>query len=93
MASTLAVGSHSYSIIGEQGDSFKRFVSFYFTNVPELISYFYIWKGFEVCRMLLDVYLANGKVYGFVQFRNVCDMGKVSQYLNYVWFGHYHASS
>lgn len=49
----------------------KRFVSFYFTNVPELIPYYCLRQGFEVCGILEDLYLskklnAQGKVFGFV---------------------------
>jgi len=32
---------------------YKRFVSFYFTNVPKLIMYFYLRKGFQVCGMCI----------------------------------------
>ena len=50
----------------------KRFISFYFTNVPKFIPYAYLQQGFEVCGILEDLYLAKnynaqGKVYGFVR--------------------------
>lgn len=50
-----------------------QFVSFYFTNVSENISYSCLRQGFEVCGIMEDVYLAKkrnvnggGGVFGFV---------------------------
>jgi hypothetical protein len=40
------------------GSTLKRYVSFYFTNFPAQLSYFYLRKGFEVCGILEDVYVA-----------------------------------
>ncbi|GAU39751.1 hypothetical protein TSUD_219940 [Trifolium subterraneum] len=51
-------------------------------------------KGFEVCGMLEDVYVANkrnryGEPYSFVKFSNVRDVTKMTKALNVVWFGHF----
>jgi hypothetical protein len=72
----------------------KRYVSFYFTNFPAQLSHFYLRKGFEVCGMLEDVYVAkkrnkNGEPYGFVRFSNVRDVSKMTKALNAVWFGQF----
>jgi len=72
----------------------QSYVSFYFTNVPEDISYFSLRQGFEVCGMMKDVYLAkkrnlNGGVFGFVRYGNVKDVKKLLKALNNVWFGDY----
>ena len=68
------------------------FVSFYFTNVPADISYISLRRGFEVCGMMEDVYLArkrnvNGGVFGFVRYGNVKDVDKLLKAVNNVWFG------
>ena len=67
-------------------------MSFYFTNVPENISYISLRRGFEVCGIMEDVYLAkkryvNGGVFGFVRYGNVKDVDKLLKVLNNVWFG------
>jgi hypothetical protein len=41
------------------GFDLKRYVSFYFTNFPAQLLNFYLRKGFEVCGMLEDVYVAK----------------------------------
>jgi len=69
----------------------KRFVSFYFTNVPEFIPYVYLRQGFEVCGILEDLYVAKnynaqGKVYGFVRFGKVKNVAKLTKALNEVSF-------
>ncbi|GAU37762.1 hypothetical protein TSUD_102790 [Trifolium subterraneum] len=76
------------------GTKLKRYVSFYFTNFPAQLSHFYLRKGFEVCGILEDVYVAKkrniyGEPYGFVKFSNVCDVNKLSKALNVVYFGHF----
>ncbi|KAK2434585.1 heterogeneous nuclear ribonucleoprotein A0 [Trifolium repens] len=70
----------------------KRYVSFYFTNFPVHLSNFYLRKGFEVCGILEDVYVARkrnkrGQPYGFVRFSNVRDITKLTKALNAVSFG------
>jgi hypothetical protein len=70
----------------------KRYVSFYFTNFPVHLSNFYLRKGFEVCGILEDVYVARkrnkrGQPYGFVRFSNVRDIPKLTKALNAVSFG------
>jgi hypothetical protein len=70
----------------------KRYVSFYFTNFPVQLSLFYLRKGFEVCGILEDVYVARkrnkyGQPYGFVRFSNVRDISKLNKALNAVSFG------
>ncbi|KAK2377208.1 zinc finger BED domain-containing protein RICESLEEPER [Trifolium repens] len=79
---------------GESGPGITRYVSFYFTNFPAQLSIFYLRKGFEVCGMLEDVYVAkkrnrNGEPYGFVKFSNVRDVSKMTKALNAVWFGQF----
>jgi hypothetical protein len=79
---------------GESGPGITRYVSFYFTNFPTQLSIFYLRKGFEVCGMLEDVYVAkkrnrNGEPYGFVKFSNVRDVSKMTKALNAVWFGQF----
>jgi hypothetical protein len=74
------------------GSGLKRYVSFYFTNFPVQLSNFYLRKGFEVCGMLEDVYIARkrnklGQPYGFVRFSNVRDIAKLTKALNAVCFG------
>ncbi|XP_045831171.1 uncharacterized protein LOC123922499 [Trifolium pratense] len=76
------------------GSNLKRYVSFYFTNFPAQMSNFYLRKGFEVCGMLEDVYVAKkrnifGQPYGFVKFSNVRNITKMTSALNAVWFGHF----
>jgi len=70
----------------------KRFVTFYITNFLERANYWYLRKGFEVCGILDDVYVAptcnaRGQAYGFVRFLNVRVIEKLEQALNNVWFG------
>jgi hypothetical protein len=56
------------------------------------LSNFYLRKGFEVCGILEDVYVARkrnklGQPYGFVRFSNVRDITKLTKALNAVCFG------
>jgi hypothetical protein len=79
---------------GPKGSNLKRYVSFYFTNFPAQLSIFYLRKGFEVCGMLEDVYVARkrnrfGEPYGFVKFSNVRDITKMTKALNVVCFGQF----
>jgi hypothetical protein len=72
----------------------KRYVSFYFTNFPAYLSHFYLRKGFEVCGILEDVYVAkkrniHGQPYGFAKFSNVRDVTKLEKALNAVTFGQF----
>ncbi|GAU27940.1 hypothetical protein TSUD_146550 [Trifolium subterraneum] len=89
-------GAARHELVGfdSLGSDSKRYVSFYFTNFPAQLSRFYLRKGFEVCGMLEDVYVAKklnkyGAPYGFVKFSNVRDVNKLSKALNAVYFGHY----
>ena len=77
-----------------EGLQLKRFVTFYFTNFPAQLSNFYLRKGFEVCGMLEEVVVpskrnANGEVYGFVRFANVCNVSKLLKAVNDVSFGQF----
>jgi hypothetical protein len=77
---------------GDVGPTLKRYVSFYFTNFPAQLSIFYLRKGFEVCGMLEDIYVARkrnryGEPYGFVKFSNVRNVTKMTKALNAVCFG------
>jgi hypothetical protein len=83
---------------GQVGNSLPRYVSFYFTNFPVHLPLFYLRKGFEVCGILEDVYVAkkrniHGKPYGFVKFSNVKDVTKLEKALNAVSFGHFRVSA
>ncbi|GAU48313.1 hypothetical protein TSUD_405300 [Trifolium subterraneum] len=78
----------------KSGSELKRYVSFYFTNFPVQLSYFYLRKGFEVCGLLEDVYVPKrrnkrGEPYGFVKFSSVQNVTKLTSALNNVWFGHF----
>ena len=78
--------------LDDTGTGKQPFISFYFTNVPEAISYIALRQGFEVCGILEDVYLAkkrnvNGGVFGFVRFGKVLNVEKLLKALNNVWFG------
>ena len=74
------------------GSGKQSFVSFYFTNVSDDISYISLRQGFEVCGIMEDVYLAkkrnvNGGVFGFVRYGKVMNVEKLLKALNNVWFG------
>jgi hypothetical protein len=80
--------------VGNNSNNFgrQRYVSFYFTNFPVQLSLFYLRKGFEVCGILEDIYVArkrnkHGQPYGFVRFSNVRDITKLNKALNAVSFG------
>jgi len=65
-----------------EGSKLRQFATFYFTNVPNLIPYFYLKKSFEVCGMLDNLFLSRkrnmyGQVYGFVRYANVKDVDKL----------------
>jgi len=80
---------------GEEPDtSLKRFVTFYITNFPPQASNFFLRKGFEICGILEEVFVANtrnrnGEVYGFVRYAKVRDVDKLLKALNNVCFGQY----
>jgi len=74
--------------------SLKRFVTFYITHFQPQATLFFLRKGFEVCGILEDLFVAknrnrNGEVYGFVRFAKVRDVDKLLKGLNNVCFGHY----
>lgn len=74
--------------------SLKRYVTFYVTNFPPQASNFFLRKGFEVCGILEDVFVANnrnmyGEVFGFVSYANVRDVDKLLKAVNNVCFGQY----
>jgi len=78
----------------ETDTSLKRFVTFYITNFPPQASNFFLRKGFEVCGILEQVFVANtrnrnGEVYGFVRYAKVRDVDKLMKALNNVCFGNY----
>jgi hypothetical protein len=93
-------GSEDFDVVrntqaqGQSGTAVQRYVSYYFTNFPTHLSLFYLRKGFEVCGILEDVYVAKrrnlqGKPYSFVKFSNVRDVLKLEKALNVVCFGHF----
>lgn len=60
------------------GSEIRRYVTFYFTNMPDMVPYFYVKEGFEVCRILDNLFLSwkrnkHGHIYGFVRYANVKD--------------------
>ena len=66
----------------EPDSSVKRFVTFYISNFPPQASNFFLRKGFEVCGIIEDVFVANTRnmydeVYGFVRFAKVRDTDKL----------------
>ena len=72
----------------------KRFVTFYITHFPPQATTIFLRKGFDVCGILEDVFVANnrnrnGEVYGFVRFAKVRDVDKLLKALNNVCFGQY----
>lgn len=74
--------------------SFRRYVTFYFTNFPSHLSNFYLRKGFEVCGILEEVVVprrcnVKGERYGFVRFSNVRDVCKLLKAVNAVSFGNF----
>jgi len=80
--------------VSDSAPSFKRFITFYITNFPPQASSFFLRKGFEVCGILEDVFVANnrnknGAVYGFVRFAKVRDVDKLLKALNNVCFSQY----
>ncbi|PNX75614.1 putative sulfate transporter, partial [Trifolium pratense] len=80
------------------GSNLKRYVSFYFTNFPAQLPKFFLRKGFEVCGILEDVYVAKkrnkyGQPYGFVKFSNVKNVSKMTNALNNVWFGNFRVNA
>jgi hypothetical protein len=92
-------GNESKALIYRQScTALQRCVTFYFTNFPVHLSHFYLRKGFEVCGILEDVYVAkkrnmHGKPYGFVKFSNVRDVTKLEKALNAVSFGQFRVSA
>jgi len=57
--STRVTGAIHDTTVDHHGDNgTKRFVTFYITNFSERANYWYLRKGFEVCRILDDVYVA-----------------------------------
>jgi len=76
------------------GSTLKRYVTFYITHFPPQASIFILRKGFEVCGILEDVFVANtrnrnSEVYGFVRYAKVRDVGKLLKAVNNVCFGQY----
>ena len=76
------------------GSTLKRYVTFYITHFPPQASLFFLRKGFEVCGILEDVFVANNRnrnseVYRFVRYAKVRDVGKLLKAVNNVCFGQY----
>jgi len=97
-----SLGQSIASEVGREDDvtdsSFKRFVTFYFTNFPSQLFIFYPRKGFEVCGILEDVVVPSrhnfyGEYYGVVRFSKVRDVGKLLKAINTVWFGNFRVNS
>ena len=84
--------------VGDAGSDkfspYKRYVTFYINGFPPQASVFFLRKGFEVCGILQDVFVASkrniyGEVYGFVSYAKVRDIDKLLKALNNVFFGQY----
>jgi len=57
------LGKVRANVVAAEGDhidtSSKSFVTFYITTFPERANYWFLRKGFEVCGILDDVYIAS----------------------------------
>jgi RNA recognition motif-containing protein len=76
------------------GSNIKRYVTFYFTNVPDMVPYFIVKEGFEVCGILDNIFLSRkrnkqGHIYSFVRYANVRDVEKMLKALNNISFGQF----
>lgn len=76
------------------GSNLKQYVTFYFTNVPDLLPYHCAREGFEVCGIMDNLFLSRkrnkqGHAYGFVRYLNVKDVDKLLKAMNNVAFGQY----
>jgi len=72
----------------------KRYVTFYFTNVPDMVPYYIVKESFEVCGILDNLFLSRkrnkqGQIYGFARYVNVRDVEKMLKALNNISFGQY----
>ncbi|KEH42136.1 RNA recognition motif [Medicago truncatula] len=84
---------HTMSV-AQNGTNSNHFVTFYFTNVLDDISYSSLRQDFEVCGIMEDIYLAkkrnvNGAIFGFVRYSKVKDIDKLLKAVNNIWFGDY----
>jgi len=78
------------------GPDLKRYVTFYFTNVSDMLLYHYTKEGFEVCGILDNLFLSKkrnqrGHAYGFVRYLNVRDVDKLLKAVNNVSFDQFRA--
>lgn len=70
------------------------YVTYYFTNVPDMIPCFCVKEAFEVCGILDNLFLSRKRnkqdhIYGFVRFANVRDSDKLLRALNNVTIGQF----
>jgi len=49
--------NNATSVHHSNGFEFRRYVTFYFTNVPDMVPYFCVREGFEVCGILDNLFL------------------------------------
>jgi len=76
------------------GSVIKRYVTFYFTNVPDMVPYYIVKESFEASGILDNLFLSRkrnkqGQIYGFVRYVNVRDVEKMLKGLNHISFGQY----
>jgi len=81
--------AHEVTVANNTGTIHNNFVTFYFSNVPEDISYSSLRQGFEVCGIMEDIYLAkkrnvNGAMFGLVCYSKVKDTYKLLKVVNNV---------
>lgn len=74
---------------------YQRYVTFCFTNVPNLVPYFVVKENFEVCGMMDNLFLSRkrnkqGHIYGFVRYTNVRDAEKLLKAVNNITIGQFH---
>lgn len=73
---------------------YQWYVTFYFTNVPDLVSYFVVKETFEVCGIMDNLFLSRkrnkqGHIYGFVRYVNVRDAEKLLKAVNNITIGQF----
>lgn len=76
------------------GSNWKQYVTFYFTNVPDMLLYHLAKEGFEVCGILDNLFLCRKRnkrshLWNFVRYSNVRDVDKFLKAVNNVSFGQF----
>jgi len=73
---------------------YQRYVTFYFTNMPDLVPYFVVKETFEVCGIMDNLFLSRkrnkqGRIYKFVRYVNVRDAEKLLKAVNNITIGQF----